>query len=114
MRAKPPKNVTLEGVTIAIDLVPFVGRINDRYRTGGQYYPSGPKVKVVNTLTLGGEQVTVFHELLHNVVERSGMTREFGPGGGVKVERILDYLDSWIVALLQENPALVDYLTARP
>ncbi len=113
MRPQPPKRVACEGESILLERVPRIGRINARYETGGQYWHrsrQGPRVRFIGRLTLGGEQATVWHELLHHAADRSGLSDAFSE---VTVERILDFLDSWSLRLLQENPELVRYLMAE-
>lgn len=107
MRPRPPKKLTLEGEPIAIEYSDKLGRIDGKYRTGGQAFKN--KVKLTNGMTLGAEQATLIHELLHVCLAKSGMSLPTATE-----EQVFDAIDSWLAQLLRENPELATYLTADP
>lgn len=53
---------------------------------------------------------TVLHEALHAIVFQSGLHKVFGLNHEEE-EKLVVTLTPWVLALLRDNPLLVDYLT---
>lgn len=84
----------------------LLGRFKDGYGVAGDHNPG--LVRIGPGLLADAERVVLMHELLHELFDYAII------GQVVKKqdeEFILNNLDSWLVALLRENPELVTYLT---
>lgn len=84
----------------------LIGRFKDGYAVAGDHNPG--LIRIGPGQLADAERVVLMHELLHELFD-------YGIIGQVvskqDEEFILNLLDSWLVALLRENPELVAYLT---
>jgi hypothetical protein len=102
---KPPSLVVVGGEAVPITAADNLGRFDGGYRVSGDY--KNKRVRYVKGQTPENERATVLHELMHYLWER-GRLEEFL---SVKTEElVLVVLDSWLMKLLKENPALREYL----
>jgi hypothetical protein len=101
---EPPASVTLEGQRVKITFV-SMPRIKTGHPTLGEF--KDWKVKMHPGMTANDERATLMHELLHAIKDRSqlSITKELE-------EYVFSCIDTWLVVLLRENPALVEYLVA--
>lgn len=97
--------VSVDGTDVSIEWDARLGRIG-QYPKAGDYHRG--KVRVSGGMMLRQEQVTVMHELMHHLWERTQLSNFLSSN---TEELVLATLDSWIVQMLRDNPELVSFLT---
>jgi hypothetical protein len=85
----------------------LLGRFKDGYGVAGDHVPG--LIRIGPGQLANNERVVLMHELLHELFDYAIIGQVVNKKDE---EFILNNLDSWLVALLRENPELVTYLTA--
>jgi hypothetical protein len=95
----PPNTISCDGETVHIESVNHMlpNRLNGTYRQN--------KIRLNVGVHSDVRRMVLWHELLHHAAERGGLETS-----AQSVERVLDAIDSFSLAMLRENPRLVEYL----
>ena len=81
------------------------GRISGGYTVGGEY--KGGKIYIHLAQTREDMRRTVLGELMHHLWARSKLAHMFSEK---TEEAVVHELEGWLLAVLRENPELVQYL----
>lgn len=103
--ATPPKKIKVGDTDVAVDYADNLGRFKEGYRVSGTYQRD--RIKLVKGQHPLNERATLLHELMHKLWERAGLHHHLS---AKTEELVLFVLDMWLVTVLRDNPALVEYL----
>lgn len=77
----------------------------------GETDNTNSEIHVHPNQSLQNKRDTLIHEILHAILFASGAKRVLG-WSAEREEKVIRLLSPWLLAVLQDNPDLIDYLLA--
>lgn len=106
-RRIPVEHIDFDGDLVPVKEVEGLGQSPEGYAVAGDY--RSRSIRVDPRAPMRALRVTVAHEMLHGAWERSPLTKL----SRRTEEFVVGELAVWLVALLEANPKLADFLAGR-
>ena len=102
--------LSIDGKPLRVRIGGNLAREAGGYAVAGLHLPGD--IRIAGGMTRRSQQISLAHELLHECWARSKPSLR---GISVKDEEyIVDNLAPWLLAALQQNPELTEFLTQSP